>query len=384
MALALLGGTARRPDRDVVALRPLIRLDADEIRQWRRLADRAAEPNPYAGPDMALAAAAQLSGGAEAALLSVRRDGAMTFALPVARYHAHPRVPVPILGAWQRPYPPLATPLLDAEHGVAAWRAIRAALGTRLRAAWLLIDPMTADGPVARALHATSETSGGGALGPRSTHTWQRGAVFRDRGPAEPSGRTRRNLARRRRNLAALLGTEPQVGFWSGANQPPTELTDRFLALEAAGWKGRAGTALADDPGAAAFFRDMLDRHRADDALEIVTLHAGRRLIAATVNLRAGDGVFCHKTAYDERFHACTPGRLLVQDSIRLFFENTDCRVMDSCASADSQIANQMFTDRIDMASMIIPGTTAASQVAARAFLTARTARAGLSRRLHR
>lgn len=384
MTVPLSGGIDRHvratrtpPRRDVVALRPLLGLGARTVDRWRRLAERAAEPNPFAGPDTVLAAAAHLPGGRGASLLTVQRDGELTFALPVARYRAHPRMPIPILGVWRRFYPPSATPLLDPEHGVAAWRAIRAALGTRLPAAWLVIDPMNTDGPVDDALRAATDGLTR-TLGPQRVEEWQRGAVFRSGGPAASSGRTRRGLERRRRKLAALLDAEPQVGFWTGTDRPPAELTERFLALEAAGWKGRGGTAVVDRPGEGAFFRDMLDRHRANDTLEIVTLHTDDRLVAATVNLCAGDGVFCFKTTYDERFHTCTPGRLLVQDSIRSFFENTDYTFMDSCASPDSQVSNQMFTDRRAVATVLVPGAGASAQTAIRAYRAAQAMKAKL------
>lgn len=356
-----------------VALRPLSRPHPGMEHRWRRLAAQAAEPNPFAGPDLVLPAVRHLPGGRSVRLLTVERGDEMIFALPVTRHRAHRLLPVPILGPWRQQHFPLATPLLHPGHAESAWHAVRAALGTGLRAAWLRLDPITADGPAMRALNASVRPGG---LGPQHRETWQRGAVLRGSGPPEPSGRTRRGLARRRRRLAEELDTELQVGFHAGADHPPADLTDRFLTLEASGWKGRAGTALRDAPGQAAFFREMSDRHREHDALEFVTLEAGPRLLAASVNLIAAATVFCLKTAYDEEFRACTPGRLIVEDHIRLFFAGTAYTAIDTCASPASQVANQMFPGRITLSTVLVPGTTTPSQLVTRAVETARNARA--------
>ena len=120
--------TGERTHAGTVRMRRLRDLDTEVVDRWHALADRASEPNPFAEPGVVLAAAEHLPGGDRAMLLSVEHGGEMTFALSVAREPATRHRPVPVLGVWQGGYPPLATPLLDPAHGVAAWRAVRTAI----------------------------------------------------------------------------------------------------------------------------------------------------------------------------------------------------------------------------------------------------------------
>lgn len=350
-----------------VGLVPVPGAGTESGERWGRLADAAVEPNPFAAPDVVIPAVRHLPGGEHVRLLTVERAGELIFALPVTRGRAHRRVPVPVLQAWSDYDAPLATPLLHPDHAVLAWLAVRAALGG-LRAAWLRLDPMAIDGPVAGAL---AEAAGRRGLPERYAETWQRGAVRRDGTVPPQSGRTRRSQERRRRRLAAMLGHDVELGFHSGDPGPPAELVERFLNLEASGWKGRAGTAMRDRPGQARFFRELAERHRARGRLEIVTLHGGERLVAANVNVVAGDTVFCLKTAYDEEFAACSPGRLIADAEIHLFRTATGHALMDSCASPDSELVDQMYPDRRTMATVIVPGTSPGADLASRTLLTA-------------
>lgn len=362
--------TAAEPPR--VALAPVPPAGTEAEERWRRLAEAALEPNPFASPDVVVPAVRHLPGGSGVRLLTVERADELIFALPVTRGRAHPRLPVPVLQAWSDYDAPLATPLLHRDAPETAWRAVRAGLG-RLRVAWLRLDPMAVDGPAAVTL--TRAASG---LPARYAACWRRGAVRRD-GPArQPSGKARRSLERRRRKLAELLGQDVRVEFHTGDSGP--ELVERFLDLEASGWKGRAGTALRDRPGEAAFFRELADRHRARGRLEVVALYGGGDLVAANVNVVAGDTVFCLKTAYDERFAAGSPGRIAAEAEIDLFRTATPHALMDTCASPDSALVNEVYPDHRHLATVLVPGSTPGPHVAARALFTAAGIRARRNR----
>lgn len=354
-----------------VRLRRVRALDPDTVDRWWALAERAAEPNPFAAPGVVRAAAAHLPGGDRALLLTVEHAGRMVFALPVVREPATVRRPFPVLSAWQAYFPPLATPLLDAPHAVAAWRMVRAGMG----AVWLDVEPMAADGPVAAAL---AEAAGDTV---RTLERAERAVAFRDGARIRVSAKTRRSLEARRRGLGEAIGAEP-VTFRVDPGEPvPDGLVDRFLSLEASGWKGRGGTALACDPATAAFFRDLTAAHAARDGLQIVGVRCGDDLVAATVNLVCGDGLFFYKIAYDETYRTASPGRILMADNLDALAGDPSLTFADSCAAPGASLSNQMLRDRRTVARLIVPAAGTAADLVTGAALAARAARHRLTRR---
>lgn len=392
-----------RPLADAVRTQPLRGLDAETVDSWQALADRALEPSPFAGPGVALAAARHLPGGADALLLTVERDGDLTFALPVARTRAGARFPVPTLTAWQAYYPPLATPLLDPDHAVDAWGRVRDALAHGpLRAAWLRLDPMPVDGPVAHALArayglaglpapageasgrpegAQARTEHTGAPtgwfrpGPLVLDTARRAMAYPDGDHVRPSAKTRKSLESRRRKLGRLAGADAETFRVAPGDPLPDGLVRDFLALEASGWKGREGTALAGRADTAAFFTDLVRAHAARGDLEIVGIRCGDRLVAATVNLVAGRGLFFYKIAYDEEFHTTSPGRILMADNLDAFAGQSSLDFADSCADPGASLSNQVLHDRRTVGTVLVPAPSGTAGAAARSALAFRAAR---------
>lgn len=120
------------------------------------------------------------------------------------------------------------------------------------------------------------------------------------------------NLRRRLRNLEQL-GPVRLVRV-EHADQ---SLIERFLALEAAGWKGRNGTAIASRPHTDAFFRRMAQVAADNGWLTIYALLCADRPVAIHLGLTwpGADGAQIYgvpKLAYDETLAAYAPGHLLV------------------------------------------------------------------------
>ena len=92
---------------------------------------------------------------------------------------------------------------------------------------------------------------------------------------------------------------------------------ETFLKLEASGWKGKRGTALAQDEGDAAFIRRATSALAASGQCEIVTLKAGDSPVAAAIVLRHQDRAFYFKLGVDERFSKFSPGVQLTLELTR-------------------------------------------------------------------
>ncbi len=336
---------------ELIDLRALSALD---LERWRDLAARAVAPNPFFEPEYVLPLARAL--GQEAAVqLLVVRDGADWHAcLPVhltTRWH---RVPLRSLATWRGYYlySPLGTPLVSSDHPAESLSVLLDAMRrldrrARFAALELVAEDRGLREPLADALAGLSPP-------PLVVDRFERAAVCRraDLGSLEerlgPS--RRRTLRRQRRRLAEALG-----GQIEAVNNAGDEgATERFVAMEAAGWKGREGTALGADPDHVSFFKEMSRGFSELGRLQLFELQGPGQTIAMKCNLLAGDTVFLYKEAYDESWSAYSPGMLLELDMLLRFYES-DATFIDSCANRNNAMFNRLLPDRRPIATLAIP-----------------------------
>lgn len=93
---------------------------------------------------------------------------------------------------------------------------------------------------------------------------------------------------------------------------------DRYLQVEASGWKGPTGerTALALRPKYAAFYRNWIAALGAAGRCEFDELRSGGNAIASAFCIRVGDEYTVLNMSYDERFANLGPGHLLLEQII--------------------------------------------------------------------
>ena len=93
-----------------------------------------------------------------------------------------------------------------------------------------------------------------------------------------------------------------------------TELIQKYLELEAKGWKGQAGTAADCDPNAAQLHHDFARAIAAKDALFVYELRLDDKTIAMSVNIMYDRQTVFWKTSFDEEYRRYSPGNLLIQE----------------------------------------------------------------------
>ncbi len=323
------------------------------VAAWRDLATRAAEPNPFAEPECAVPALTHLDRGRASAVLAVeegdRLDAVLpvTWAVPMGQFGRwSPRAP--LWEATTSPYRPLSTPLLDASRPVEAWDALLRGLERARRpAVALALRSFRDDGPVAAALDESLRRRG---LRAWRTKTYQRAVLVRDGGgPRSPKGRRYSRIRRARQRL------DEQVG--------PTTLTDRgndpgvaeeFLRLEASGWKGRAGTAMACRPGHAAWFREVCAALAREGRLEALSQQVGGKVIGMDMAFVSAGTAFHLKTAYDEDFSDYLPGMQPLLHIVEALPDG-DMQVRDSCTVPDNELMNRLWPDRRTFSTVLVP-----------------------------
>jgi CelD/BcsL family acetyltransferase involved in cellulose biosynthesis len=262
------------------------------------------------------------------------------------------------------------TPLLTAVGAVALADAMAAA-----GPLWRL--PLVAvDGPAGRALLAAFAERG---FSTAVLSSFDR-AVLEHRG-GRYEAYARRHLSRNRRKALARqwrrLHEAGRVAVASFADgEGLRRAVDAFLALEARGWKGRRGTALASRAGSATLARALFIssegpvRSRAD----VLTLDG--RPIAASLALLCGGTAFLLKTAHDEALRELSPGVLLEDAILRAFLDEGFAEKLDS-ASLPGGVLDGLYADRERIADLAVatdPGISPAALEAMAARERRRTA----------
>lgn len=106
------------------------------------------------------------------------------------------------------------------------------------------------------------------------------------------------------------------LGVHRGGQELSGLLADCF-AVEAAGWKGREGTAIASQAATRRFYERMAVWAAERGWLELRTLRLDGHLAAMQIALRHDGVLYLLKTGYDERFASAAPGKALQHAIVR-------------------------------------------------------------------
>lgn len=188
---------------------------------------------------------------------------------------------------------------------------------------------------------------------------------------ASLSGKKRKELRRQANRLA----DEGEVALTRQTDgEGIADWCDAFLALEARGWKGEAGSALASTEGTARLFRESLDGAAARGRLERLTLTLDGRPLAMLATFLTPPGAYSYKTAFDEDFARFSPGVLLQRENLGML-ERPDIAWSDSCASADHPMIDHLWRERRGIGRLSIAIGGLLRRTAFRQFVRAETAR---------
>jgi CelD/BcsL family acetyltransferase involved in cellulose biosynthesis len=327
------------------------------VQQWQELAARAVEPNVFYEPVWMRAVSdhAQHYKGAKVLLAwdgpaKTRLLGMM----PVWSAWRAVKLPLPVLVAWQ-PYAPLRTPLLDGEMtDAAAHGLIDAAIGAGAEALFLPLQ--TTDGLALRALRRALKKRGFDC----DVQNSRERARLNTRADAETlllgslGAKKMKELRRQRNRLADRgevtlhLASEP-AGVASGL--------ETFLALEAAGWKGKRGTALVQNEGDATFIREAAEKLAARGEFEVLTLTAGGRAAASCLVIKGERRAYFFKLAYDETESKNSPGVQITLDLTRHLCADRNIEEVDSTADANHPMIDHIWRDRLALGDVFAPLT---------------------------
>lgn len=272
--------------------------------EWAALADHAQLPTAAHSWASACAHSFHPEGGLQ--VVTVRRGGRLVAVAPLA-----PGVEPGVLE-------PLGMPQLDEPYDFPCVDdAARAALASALARidAPIVLRRVPARSPLAWALAQAYALRGIVVARPATASP----TLPLDSGWLAPEGalppRRRSNLRRARRRAEAI--GELCVDLLAPRPAEVAAVLAEAFAVEAAGWRGRCGSALGSDPLAGAFMRRYALAAAAEGSLRVGFLRIDGVPVATQIAVEHDRRLWLLKMGFDERYARCSPGSLLLVESLR-------------------------------------------------------------------
>lgn len=329
---------------------------------WEDLARCVVEPNPFYEPWMLLPALRGFGGDADLlfVLVYARGDAADAPAekligfFPLERQRRFRGLPFGAVGFWRYIHCYECTPLVRPGHAESAIDSLLAWLAADRRGSVLLEIPhVAADSHFHQSLVDF--------LNKRDTpnHSidhWTR-ALWRPRADGDAylaealNHKRRKEFHRLERRLADQGPLE-----WVELAEPSAvaDWADEFLALEAKGWKGKDGGALALTEANRVFFHEVIGAAFGRGRLLLSALRLNGKALAMKCSFRAVSGSYAFKIAFDEEYARFSPGVLLELENIRRLHRQSELRWMDSCAVPHHSMINRLWLDRRPLHSVLV------------------------------
>lgn len=325
---------------------------AAQVAAWDGLVNRAAAPHPFYARAVIEAHRASGLCPPRLAAVVVREEGAPVALLPFGLRADITGLGAAIAQPFLSPYLTVTAPLVADGSGFA----------DRLDALVQGLARASGGRPWRWPLLATESRVGAGLLAAMERAGWQVGTVASFERPVldrrvdydaflagHPHRSRLKDLRRRRRRLeeAATLVLDTAT---NGAGLE--RALDAFLALEAAGWKGEAGTALLSRPRTERFARALFRPDGGPVAVRADLLRLDGRVVAASLALVCGGTAHLLKTAYDEALRAQAPGLVLEDAIVRAVHADGFAERLDSATMPGSALES-LYPERERIAEII-------------------------------
>ena len=324
------------------------------VTAWEDLAEQALEPNVFYEPWMLLPAIRFLGKGKDLRFVLIVGDKHTAAIEPrvlygffaIERKSRYKEAPVSFVQNWKHQYCFLGTPLLRTGY---AKEALATFFDWAAKDRWsgglVEFKYITGDGPFYQAL--IDEVNRRRYLTYLSESFTR--ALFKLANDSKTylretlSSKRRHECRRQTRRLSEMgrlemVELDPQGDIQQWA--------ESFLLLEASGWKGKEGSAMASQEATKTFFLTMATEGFRRGRLSMLGMRLDGQMIAQKCNLLSGPGGFAFKIGYDEQYASYSPGLQLEVEHIERLHQQPRTQWIDSCAAADHFMANLLWKNR--------------------------------------
>jgi len=172
-----------------------------------------------------------------------------------------------------------------------------------------------------------------------------------------------------RKKVRRFLGKIERIGVvsWERSTDESdfAQLAEDFLQLEASGWKGANGTALACSESTCSFYKDLVARSAALGKAKFLSLKLDGQLVSMVSDFRSGSTHYCYKTAYDETFAMFSPGLQVEYKNVEYLHEDGVTHG-DSCTNPGVSSTGRVWKQWVDFQNVIFSLKPGLAQVAVR------------------
>jgi hypothetical protein len=317
---------------------------------WEDLCARNVEDNVYYSPKYAQALLQSVERRQNVRFAVVWDESRLVALLPFT----NPKFTVPVFRAaaqaWQSEYTYSCTPLLDKCLKAEAAEALLNVLGSISASEWI-IPQVNTGGEACQAMVAALVQRGVpcGYLNHFRRAALETGTNFSEHMKIHVGSNRRKGLARNRRRLEELGKVEHEsYSFGDGLERS----VSAFLKIEANGWKGKRGTALACDEQTRKFATNAFAGDETKSICRADVLKVGGVPIAVSLIAIAGRTGFAVKACYDESYRSYSPGLLLETEVIRSFLSGNWANRLDA-ATLGGHVLDDLWPGRIEVADLM-------------------------------
>ncbi|QIG47273.1 GNAT family N-acetyltransferase [Nordella sp. HKS 07] len=253
--------------------------------------------------------------------------------------------------AWTSPLSFSGTPLIGAEDPKSTLKAFL----TAQRGRAIQFRALPVSGPFWDML-GEAVAEGGGAI--EIISRWERAALgFQGRFEDWVSHNFERKRRKEYRRLRSRLGEEGKLDCTAWEPGDPVDpWVDALIALEAKGWKGQRGTALAADSVMATAFREAVHLLSAEGSLRFWKIALDGKPVAMMSGIVQGAQGWLGKIAYDQDFARYSPGVMLILEATERLLDKERLALVDSCAIPGHPMISNIWRDRIALCDVMIRG----------------------------
>jgi hypothetical protein len=326
---------------------------------FAELSARALEPNPHMAP-AAVAAATELVDAGDIVVIAAWFNealGSERFAgiWVLLRARGWRSGFAAVLCAPLLPlYEVSSVPVIDRDHADDVMQAmLRHLLAARDLPGALALPLMPLEGPSHAALVEACRVTGSRLS---AFERWRRPMLIPQAGDTAQAY-LRRALGtgyKKRMQQFRAIAKHGAVGFQRRRGKAAREALESFLTLEAAGWKGKAGTAIALLPADVGYFRALADRFAESDGLQLDALTLDGAPIAMGLLVESAGTRHFLKIAYDETQSRHSPGRALTIAMLQADFASVPATVFDSGAGDGVDAGTYVWGERRAMGNVVV------------------------------
>ena len=308
------------------------------LAELKVLSQNAVQPAGYNSPELILPLLQHLGG---AMLMRVGHGLDVLMAFPISSKRL-------FLKTWETPLTASGLPHLNAELGASALLSF-----INAQSKPVLFSAIPAQGAFIETLQKQSPNF-------KIIDTWQR-AALKPTGTFEDWLQTnfdqkRRKEFKRLRNRLSEQGEMVTDILQQGQETKP--FVDDLLMLEAKGWKGAKGTAIATNPKLKAALEEACANLHQSNKLRFWCLKLNGKAIASLFAVVEGDQAWLGKIAYDEDFAKYSPGVQVILDCSESFFAEPNIKLIDSSAIPNHPMIDRIWRDRIGMINVFVAPAT--------------------------